>query len=71
MGKVTKGVKCSVENCNREASRSISRSRIKGLNLHLSLSGKSSKAYLCEGHWKEYKKAVKKEKKLERWRWEK
>jgi hypothetical protein len=66
MGKVAKGVKCSVENCGSDAARSISRARVKGLSLRIK--GERGRVYLCEGHWKEYKKAVKKEEKLEEWR---
>jgi len=68
MGKVAKGVKCSVEGCGENATKSISRAKVKGLNFPVT--GETGRVYLCEKHWKEYKKAVKKEKRLEKWRWQ-
>jgi len=66
LGKVGKGVKCSVVGCGREAARSLSAEKVRMAGL--SLSGSERRAYLCEGHYKEFKKRTKKERKIEQWR---
>jgi len=65
MGKVKKGVKCSVAGCEKPAIRSISKEKLSEVNMSVSGSGR---AYLCEEHYKEFKKKFKKIKKLEKWR---
>lgn len=65
LGRVAKGVKCSVKNCNNDAIRSIARDKVS--NAGLKVNG-SRRAYLCREHYKEYKKGSKKEKILEKWR---
>ncbi|NIM44273.1 MAG: hypothetical protein GTN80_00935 [Nitrososphaeria archaeon] len=67
MGKVTKGVQCYVSGCEVRAVRSVPMGKASSAGLKVGTS--RGKAYLCSEHWKEYKKAVKKEKRLERWRW--
>lgn len=69
MGKVKKGVKCSVEGCDRPAVRSISYAQFSTANTGLSVKEQGSRVYLCEAHYKEYKRASKKLKKLQKWRW--
>ncbi|MCK5562584.1 hypothetical protein KAI30_00300 [Candidatus Bathyarchaeota archaeon] len=66
MGRIDKGVKCSVNGCNREAARSISTDRVKSAGLKVSSSEK--RAYLCKEHYKEFKKKTKKDKTLDKWR---
>jgi len=65
MGKVSKGALCSVEGCNREAIRSLSAAKVEAAGLKVK---GTRRAYLCKEHYKEYKKATKKEKLLEKWR---
>lgn len=65
MSKASKSVKCSVEGCNKEAVRSISANKVKAYGLKVS---EGRRAYLCKDHYKEYKKASKKDKIIERWR---
>lgn len=65
MGKIDKGVKCSVSGCGSEAVRSISADKVKSAGLKVD---SEKRAYLCKGHYKEFKKKTKKEKQLEKMR---
>jgi len=67
VGRIEKGVKCSVSGCGREAARSISASKVKAAGL--SVSSKEKRAFICKEHYKEFKKKTKKDKTLEKWRW--
>ena len=65
LGKVGKGVKCSVVSCAEDAVRSVSADDITRAGLRISTSGRG---YLCKNHYKEMKKKTKKDKQVERWR---
>jgi len=65
LGKVAKGVKCSVVGCKEDAIRSISLEEISRAGLKASASGRG---YLCKNHYKEMKKKLKKDKQIEQWR---
>jgi hypothetical protein len=65
LGRVAKGVKCSVVGCNNDAIRSIARDKVSATGLKVDGSRRS---YLCRLHYKEYKKSTKKDKLLEKWR---
>ena len=65
LGRVAKGVKCSVVGCDRDSVRSISRDKVSAAGLKVDGSRRS---YLCRLHYKEYKKGSKKDKLLEKWR---
>lgn len=67
MGRVDKGAKCSVSGCGKEAVRSISSEKVKAAGLRV---GSEKRAYLCKDHYKEFKKKTKKDKQLERWRYQ-
>lgn len=67
MGRVAKGVKCSVSGCSKETIRSLSAAKVRSAGLDVS--GSERRAYLCKEHYKEYKKRTKKEKKVEQWRY--
>ena len=67
MGRIDKGVKCSVSGCGKEATRSISTEKVKSAGLKVGSSEK--RAYLCREHYKEFKKKTKKDKTLEKWRY--
>jgi len=67
LGKVEKGIGCSVTGCRNQAERSISRSDTGGSGL--SLGGEGRRVYLCRDHYKVWKKATKKSRDLERSRW--
>jgi len=59
--------KCSVRGCDSDAYKSISREKASKVFSGDLEAGRRVK--LCRVHWKEYKKATKKERMLERWRW--
>ena len=65
MGRVAKGVKCSVVGCDKDAVRSLPRDKVTSAGLKVDGSRRS---YLCREHYKEYKKGSKKDKLLEKWR---
>jgi uncharacterized protein YlaI len=65
LGRIDKGAKCSA--CGKEAVRSISADKVKAAGLK---AGNEKRAYLCKEHYKEYKKKTKKDKQLERWRYQ-
>jgi len=67
LGRIDKGVKCSVSGCSREAVRSISTEKVKSAGLKVGSSEK--RAYLCREHYKEFKKKTKKDKTLDKWRY--
>lgn len=64
MGRIGKGVKCSVPNCGEDAVRSVNVAKAKSAGLDV----EGRRAYLCREHYKEYKKGSRKEKQIERWR---
>jgi len=66
LGRIDKGVKCSVEGCGNVAVRSISTEKVTSAGLKIK---EERRAYLCETHYKEFKKKTRKEKTLEKWRW--
>lgn len=67
MGKIDKGVTCSVSGCKNPAVRSISRSQLSGSGL--SVGGDGRRVYLCHDHSREWKKGTKKDRTAERARW--
>jgi len=67
LGRIDKGVKCSVSGCGKEAARSISTDKVKSAGLKVGSSEK--RAYLCREHYKEFKKKTKKDKMLDKWRY--
>jgi len=66
LGRVAKGMKCSVVGCDKEAVRSLSNEKVSAAGLKV---GTARRAYLCKDHYKEFKKGTKKEKMLEKWRY--
>jgi len=67
LGRIAKGVKCSVSGCSKDTVRSISSAKVKSAGLNIS--SNERRTYLCKEHYKEYKKKTKKEKKVEQWRY--
>ncbi len=65
MGRIGKGQTCSVENCGKEAVRSVSPVKVAEAGLRLS---NPRRGYLCPDHYKEYKKKSRKLSRLEKWR---
>jgi hypothetical protein len=66
LGRVDKGVKCSVSGCGNKAVRSISAAKVRSSGFSI---GTERRAYLCKEHYKEYKKKTKKDMQLERMRY--
>ena len=67
MGRVDKGVACSVTGCANTAERSLSRGEMGGSGLNVG--GEGRRVYLCRDHYKAWKKATKKSREMERSRW--
>jgi hypothetical protein len=67
LGRIDKGVKCSISGCGRGAIRSLSTAKVKSAGL--SVSSGEKRAYLCREHYKEFKKKTKKDKTIEKWRY--
>ena len=65
MGRIDKGIKCSVSGCSREANRSISTQKAKSAGLNVG--SKEKRVYLCREHYKEFKKKTKKDKTIDKW----
>ena len=66
MGKIEKGIKCSVLICKKNAVRSIFSEKVKSIGLKVD---DMKRTYLCEEHYKEFKKKSKGARQVERWRW--
>jgi hypothetical protein len=66
MGRIAKGVKCTVSGCGKDAVRSLATEKVTKAGLNV---GHVRRAYLCKDHYKAYKKATKKDKMLEKWRY--
>jgi hypothetical protein len=64
LGKIEKGVNCSVTGCKNPAERSISRDKLGSSGL--SLAGDNRRVYLCHEHYKVWKKTTKKDRELDR-----
>ena len=68
MGRIDKGVNCSVQGCDQKGERSITSNKAQmAADLEMDLTGK--RAYLCKSHYKEWKKAKKEDREIERARW--
>ncbi len=65
LGRINKGVKCSISGCNNDAVRSLPTDKVKSVGLKV---GESRRAFLCKEHYKEFKKENKKDRVLEKWR---
>jgi len=66
MGKIEKGMVCSIIHCEKNAVRSISSAKVKSTGLPVEI---AKRTYLCEEHYKEFKKKRKGARQVERWRW--
>ncbi len=68
MGKISKGVNCSVVGCSNKAEKSLSYERA-SLASSFSFSSKLRTVYLCKEHYKIWKKETKEIRELERASW--
>ena len=69
MGIIAKGAKCNVSGCDNDGARSLNTTKVENAGLQVSSGGK--KTVLCKDHYKEWKKATKDDRELERARYEK
>ena len=69
LGIIAKGGKCNVSGCDDIGIRSINTAKVEDAGLRVSSSGK--KSVLCGTHYKEWKKATKDDRSLERARYDK
>ncbi len=65
MGRIDKGVKCSVKGCQEDAVRSLDIGKVKSAGLNIDA---AKRAYLCKEHYKEFKKGNRKDAQIEKWR---
>ena len=68
MGIVSKGSSCNVDGCDKDAARSLNTKKVQDAGLRLNSTGK--KSGLCKEHYKEWKKATKDDRSLERARYD-
>ena len=68
MGIVSKGSSCNVQGCENDAVRSLNTKKVEDAGLRLNSSSK--KSGLCKEHYKEWKKATKDDRSLERARYD-
>ena len=66
MSKVTNRVRCSVEGCEKESLRSLNIEKVISAGLKVE---SVKRARLCKEHYKKFKKATKKDRILEKWRY--
>jgi hypothetical protein len=64
LGRINKGQKCTVRGCDEVAVRSVNIAKAKTAGLEVT--GKS--VYVCEEHYKQFKKGNKKTDQIEKWR---
>jgi len=67
LGRVSKGTKCSVVGCDKEATRSLSNQEVSSAGLKV---GAVRRVYLCKEHYKEYKRKTRTERRLKKWRYQ-
>jgi thymidine kinase len=67
LGRIDKGVKCSVSGCGKDAVRSLATEKAKSAGLNVGSGQK--RVYLCREHYKEFKKKTKKDKTIDKWRY--
>lgn len=65
MGRISKGAKCSVAGCGKDAVRSVSIDDAKAAGLDV----EGRRAYLCREHYKAVKKWRRKEQRIKKWRY--
>jgi len=68
MGIVSKGSICTVDGCENDAVRSLNTKKVQDAGLRLNSTGK--KSGICKEHYKEWKKATKDDRSLERARYD-
>lgn len=72
MGKIKQGTTCTIEGCNEAAIRSFGADRVIDALRDAGPAlkpGRHRRAYLCQEHYKVFKKQRKQEKKIDKWRY--
>ena len=69
MGKVEKGIICSVLKCDESAERSMSLTKA-NMSHYLYFDNSKKRVYLCKNHYKDWKKSSKSDRETERMRWD-
>jgi hypothetical protein len=69
MGKVEKGVSCSVKGCEESADRSMSLVKAR-MSQDLDFDNSKKRVFLCRTHYKDWKKSSKSDRETERMRWD-
>jgi len=64
MGRIDKGINCTVQGCKNVAERSLSLEQVSKSSLMVD--NTSRRVYLCHEHYKQWKKDTKKDRDLER-----
>lgn len=65
MGKISRGIECSVDGCSGRAIKSMSIEKAKNTGLKIN---EERRAYLCREHHREFKKKSKKDRVIDKWR---
>ncbi len=60
---------CGIEGCKEEAKRHISYGKVSAALPSLRITTRGRSVGLCRNHWREFKKATKKDRELERAGW--
>jgi len=66
LGRIAKGVKCSVSGCGVDAVRSLSTGKARSAGLNVGSNEK--RVYVCKEHYKVFKKKTKQDKTIDKWR---
>jgi hypothetical protein len=64
LGRIGKGQKCTVRNCGKDAVRSVNVAKAKAAGLDV----EGRNVYVCEDHYKQFKKGNRKADQIEKWR---
>ncbi|MEM2926413.1 MAG: hypothetical protein QW220_07260 [Candidatus Bathyarchaeia archaeon] len=62
-----KGKSCDIEGCQNLAERSLPLERVEKAGM-LAKEDEGRRVYLCKGHYKELKKKLKNDRKVEKWK---
>ncbi len=72
MGKVKQGTVCSVRGCNEKATRSLTADKAREALESIGVifdDDRARRLYICQKHYRMYKKQTKKDKKVDKWRY--
>jgi len=61
---------CGVQDCGKEAQRSLSTKKVKDALPELKILGDPRRVHLCKDHYRQFRKKTKKERELDRASWQ-